>query len=264
MQRKAPAVLAVLAITFLLVTNPVMADAARLLAGADIRNGSLTSADIKNNSLQTEDIRDRSLSAQDFKPGQLLPGPQGPAGPVGAMGPQGPAGPRGEMGDRGVRGETGVPGVPGLPGMPGMPGPEGDQGPMGLTGPEGDAGPQGPPGPRGEKGEQGDKGLRGPTGDQGEQGDKGMKGDEGELTTVIVTESLQLGPDPSEPIRRHYVSCPAASTAILGGAVGAPTITRSTPADDRDSNLAGTPQGWLFYFPPGPARLTFWVVCATT
>lgn len=64
------------------------AGAARLITGADIKNGSVTGKDIKN----------RSLVGKDFAAGQL---PSGPAGPAGATGPAGPTGPAGEQGPTG-------------------------------------------------------------------------------------------------------------------------------------------------------------------
>ncbi len=65
-----------------LVTNPMLADAARSITGQQIQNGSVTTKDIKN----------QSLLAKDFKPGQLEAGPAGPEGPAGPQGPAGPVG----------------------------------------------------------------------------------------------------------------------------------------------------------------------------
>lgn len=73
---------------------PTSAQAAKLLTGSDIKDGSLT----------TKDIKDRSLLAADFKAGQLPAGSAGPVGPAGPqglpgdVGPQGPAGPSGTDG----------------------------------------------------------------------------------------------------------------------------------------------------------------------
>jgi hypothetical protein len=74
--------LGVVVLTFLLVTNPVVADAARTITGRDIENGSVTGKDVKN----------RSLARKDFKRGQLPAGPAGPSGPAGAAGPAGASG----------------------------------------------------------------------------------------------------------------------------------------------------------------------------
>lgn len=68
------------------------ATAARLLTGADIKNGSLTGKDVK----------DRSIAAVDLKPGALKAGPAGPLGQTGPVGPRGPEGPEGADGSSGV------------------------------------------------------------------------------------------------------------------------------------------------------------------
>jgi hypothetical protein len=73
MRRKFVTALAVVAVTALLVTNPLVADAAR----------QITSRDIKNNSVTSQDVKNGSLRARDFAPGQL------PAGPAGADGVNG-------------------------------------------------------------------------------------------------------------------------------------------------------------------------------
>lgn len=70
----APAALTT-ALAFLLVTNPVVADAARTITGADIKNGSVTGKDIK----------DRSLKRADFAKGQVPAGPQGVPGDDGVL-----------------------------------------------------------------------------------------------------------------------------------------------------------------------------------
>lgn len=100
---------------FLLVTNPVVAQAAGKITGAQIKDGSIT----------TKDVKDSSLLAADFGPGQLPAGPAGPAGATGAAGPQG---------EPGEAGEAGVAGVAGV---------AGPQGPAGATGPAGPTGPFG-------------------------------------------------------------------------------------------------------------------------
>ena len=104
--------LAAAAIAFLLVTNPVVSDAA----------GQLTGKDIKDSSLTGKDVKDGTLLKGDFKSGQLPAGAQGPAG---------------------------APGAPGGTGSQGPEGPEGAEGPQGPEGPLGPQGPQGPAGPIG-------------------------------------------------------------------------------------------------------------------
>jgi len=51
-----------IALGFLLVTNPVVADAAKQITGKDVKNGSLTGKDVKNNSLTGKDIKENSLA----------------------------------------------------------------------------------------------------------------------------------------------------------------------------------------------------------
>lgn len=117
-------VLAVLVATFLLVTNPVLADAARKITGKQIKNDTVTSADIK----------DASLKAHDFAPDQLPAGAQGPAGPKGEQGPAGEQGPVGPKGDQGPAGPKGDPGIQGSPGAEGPQGQTGPRGPSGVVG----------------------------------------------------------------------------------------------------------------------------------
>jgi hypothetical protein len=51
---------------FLLATNPVVADAARLVTGADIKDGSVASADLKDGSARSVDVKDGSLASKDL------------------------------------------------------------------------------------------------------------------------------------------------------------------------------------------------------
>lgn len=51
---------------FLLATNPVVADAARLITGADIKDGSVTGVDLKDVSVKGIDIKDGSLASKDL------------------------------------------------------------------------------------------------------------------------------------------------------------------------------------------------------
>ena len=106
----------------------------RLITGADIRDGSVT----------TRDVRDRSLRARDLARGQL---------------PRGPAGPAGQAGLNGLNGQTGAAGASGAPGSPGVPGAPGETGATGPIGPAGDAGATGQPGPTGPMGPQGQPGV---------------------------------------------------------------------------------------------------------
>lgn len=97
------------------------ADAASLISGRQIKDGSVTGRDIANGSVTGADVRDGALAARDF------------AGlPEGAQGP---------------------PGEPGATGQPGV------RGPAGPAGPSGPAGPEGPPGPTGSLGRPGPAGI---------------------------------------------------------------------------------------------------------
>jgi hypothetical protein len=62
MRNKLIASAAVLVTAFLLVTNPVVADAARLITGGDIKNNTITSKDIKDGSLKGVDIKESTLA----------------------------------------------------------------------------------------------------------------------------------------------------------------------------------------------------------
>jgi len=65
---------AVIALGFLLVTNPVVADAAKQITGKDIKNNSITSKDIKDKTLKGKDVKDKSLTGADIKDGSLTGG----------------------------------------------------------------------------------------------------------------------------------------------------------------------------------------------
>ncbi|MCW2999462.1 MAG: hypothetical protein JWN65_3011 [Solirubrobacterales bacterium] len=99
-----------IAVTSLFIALGGPAQAAGLITGSDIKNGTITSADIrdnavtgsdiKNSSLKSTDVRDRSLLARDFAPGQLpkgdtgatgVPGAKGATGAAGTTGPEGPS-----------------------------------------------------------------------------------------------------------------------------------------------------------------------------
>ncbi|WP_232679027.1 hypothetical protein [Nocardioides sp. R-C-SC26] len=110
MRRIAFRALTALTAAFLLLTNPVVAEAARQITGAQVKNESLTGADVRNGTLTGLDVADRSLRAADFRPGDL---PRGPAGPAGAAGPAGPAGAPGAAGPAGPAGPAGAAGARG-------------------------------------------------------------------------------------------------------------------------------------------------------
>lgn len=151
MRTRLAQITAVVIVSFLLITNPVVANAAKLI----------TSADIKNNTITTRDLKNGSVLAVDFKPGQLRAGPRGPAGVPGATGADGAQGPAGATGAAGPNGAAGSAGADGPVGPQGMQGPSG---PAGADGAEGPAGPAGPAGQQGPGGVPGDTGPAGPQG----------------------------------------------------------------------------------------------------
>jgi len=57
---------AAIALGFLLVTNPVVADAAKQITGKDIKNNSVTGKDIKDNSLTGKDIKNGKITTADL------------------------------------------------------------------------------------------------------------------------------------------------------------------------------------------------------
>jgi hypothetical protein len=69
--------------------------AATVIAGKDVKNGSLTGKDVKNSSLTGTDVKNKSLTPSDFN--GSVQGPTGPQGPKGDTGPQGPKGDTGTV-----------------------------------------------------------------------------------------------------------------------------------------------------------------------
>ncbi|MDA0167873.1 hypothetical protein OJ998_02145 [Solirubrobacter taibaiensis] len=75
------------------------AQAAKLISGSDIRDGSVTGKDIKSNSItgtdikdiRSGDVKDGSLTAKDFRSGSLPAGAPGAKGDKGDKGDAGPA-----------------------------------------------------------------------------------------------------------------------------------------------------------------------------
>ncbi|QNN55051.1 collagen-like protein [Nocardioides mesophilus] len=145
MKPKALSVACVATIGFLLATNPVVANAARTITGADIKDGTVTSADVK----------DHSLRAKDFRRSQLPTGPRGATGATGLTGAVGPAG------------SDGIDGIDGATGPKGADGATGPKGADGATGPKGADGATGPAGPDGATGPAGADGATGPAGPTG-------------------------------------------------------------------------------------------------
>lgn len=71
MRSRLTAAATVSAFALLIVTHPVIADAARMVTGADIRNGTVTAADIENKTVTAADIKDGTLLSKDFRTGVL-------------------------------------------------------------------------------------------------------------------------------------------------------------------------------------------------
>jgi hypothetical protein len=59
------------AVAFLLVTNPVVVDAAGQVTGKQIKNSSVTGKDLKDESLQGKDVKDASLTSADLAAGTI-------------------------------------------------------------------------------------------------------------------------------------------------------------------------------------------------
>ena len=55
----------------LLITGGVTASAAKLITGADVKNGSLTGKDIKDGTVQSKDIKDGTVQSKDIKDGTV-------------------------------------------------------------------------------------------------------------------------------------------------------------------------------------------------
>lgn len=108
--KKAAIAAALTGVAVLLITG-LPAQAARLITGAEIKNGTITRADVRKGTLTLDRLS---------PPTQRL------------IRERGPAGPRGLKGDRGERGLTGTRGATGPRGATGATGPRGAAG--GLTG----------------------------------------------------------------------------------------------------------------------------------
>lgn len=86
MRRKLSFVIAAAVLVGLAVTNPYLAQAAAMITGGDIKNGTVTSADLQDDTVQgvdirtdtvrSSDVRNGTLTAPDFAAGVLpTPGP---------------------------------------------------------------------------------------------------------------------------------------------------------------------------------------------
>ena len=71
MRRKIAFGSAAAVVAALVVSNPIVADAARRITGDDIRNGSIESKDIQNRTLKSKDIANQNLKSWDIKDGTL-------------------------------------------------------------------------------------------------------------------------------------------------------------------------------------------------
>lgn len=86
MRRKLSFVIAAAVLVGLAVTNPYLAQAAAMITGGDIKNGTVTSADLQDDTVQgvdirtdtvrSSDVRNGTLTKTDMAPGTLpVPGP---------------------------------------------------------------------------------------------------------------------------------------------------------------------------------------------
>jgi hypothetical protein len=73
MRTKLMSAVAIVVATFLLVTNPVVAEAAKKITGKQIKDNSVTTKDIKNNNLTGQDVKNGSLAAADLAAGTIPP-----------------------------------------------------------------------------------------------------------------------------------------------------------------------------------------------
>jgi hypothetical protein len=71
MRRKIAFGSAAAVVAALVVSNPIVADAARRIGGEDIRNGSIESKDVKNSTLKSKDIANQNLKSWDIKDSTL-------------------------------------------------------------------------------------------------------------------------------------------------------------------------------------------------
>lgn len=71
MRRKIAFGSAAAVVAALVVSNPIVADAARRITGDDIRNGSIESKDIQNRTLKSKDIANQNLKSWDIKDNTL-------------------------------------------------------------------------------------------------------------------------------------------------------------------------------------------------
>jgi hypothetical protein len=71
MRTKIISAVAIVVATFLLVANPVVADAAGKITGKQIKNNSVGSKDIKDNDLKGADVKDGSIAGTDVTDGSL-------------------------------------------------------------------------------------------------------------------------------------------------------------------------------------------------
>jgi hypothetical protein len=71
MRRKIAFGAAAAVVAALVVSNPIVADAARRIGGEDIRNSSIESRDIKNRTLKSKDIANDNLKSWDIKDSTL-------------------------------------------------------------------------------------------------------------------------------------------------------------------------------------------------
>jgi hypothetical protein len=165
-RRMSPGQMALASAVTLAVAGAGTAQAANLLTGADIKDGTITGKDIRSGSITGSDIKVGSIQASDLsaKAEKALDGKDGAPGAKGDTGATGAQGAKGDTGATGAQGAQGAQGAKGNTGSTGAPGPKGDTGATGARGATGANGANGAQGPQGPEGPEGPQGPQGPDG----------------------------------------------------------------------------------------------------
>jgi len=130
-----------------------------------------------------------------------------------------------------------------LPIGTGPTGPAGPTGPTGQTGKTGATGPAGPQGPVGQTGPQGPVGQTGPQGPAGQTGPQGPTGPAGATSTVVESQSIEVGNDEAGALQ---VNCPSGYVATGGGGfLGTGGGLGLELSQDEPSPTTGTPVAWV-------------------
>ena len=71
MRRKISFALVAAVVAALIISNPIVGDAARRITSGDIRNGTIKSKDVHNNTLKSRDVRNNGVYSKDIHDGTL-------------------------------------------------------------------------------------------------------------------------------------------------------------------------------------------------